>query len=112
MGYGDDLLRTVAEAMRTAARDADLLGRWSGDEFALIGMGAEESITALTERIPRIVGESPVTLGKLPLRVPMGTAIGSSQELVETLVDKALEDLRAAMASAEPEDAPEAAVQA
>lgn len=93
MGYGDDLLRTVAEAIRTAARDADLLGRWSGDEFAVIGMGAEDSIKALSERIPRIIGESPLTLGKTPLRVIIGTAIGSPENHVEVLVEQALVDL-------------------
>ncbi len=96
MGYGDDLLRTVAEAIRTAARDADLLGRWSGDEFALIGMGAEDSVKALSERIPRIIGESPVTLGKAPLCVSIGTAIGTSEDFVEVLVEQALDDLAGA----------------
>jgi len=100
MGYGDDLLRTVAEAIRTAARDADLLGRWSGDEFAVIGMGAEDSIKALSERIPRIIGESPLTLGKTPLRVNIGTAIGSPENHVEVLVEQALDDLRRVAGSA------------
>jgi diguanylate cyclase (GGDEF)-like protein len=104
-GYGDDLLRTVAEAMRTAARDADLLGRWSGDEFALIGMGGEDSIAALAERIPRIIAESPVTLGKTPLRVKMGTAVGTSAEHVEDIVERALADLTDAGAPDETDEA-------
>jgi diguanylate cyclase (GGDEF)-like protein len=104
-GYGDDLLRTVAEAMRTAARDADLLGRWSGDEFALIGMGGEDSIAALAERIPRIIAESPVTLGKTPLRVKMGTAVGTSAEHVEDIVERALADLTGAGAPDETDEA-------
>jgi len=93
MGYGDDLLRAVAAGIRTAARDADLIGRWSGDEFAIMGMGGEQSVAALTERIIRVVGDSPVTLGKPPLRVKVGSAIGSADGLVETLVERAMEAL-------------------
>lgn len=102
MGYGDDLLRAVATAIRTAARDADLLGRWSGNEFALMGMGAEQSVAALTERITKIVAGSPVSLGKPPLRVKIGSAVGTAEGLVETLVEQALAALR---------DAPEAPVE-
>jgi diguanylate cyclase (GGDEF)-like protein len=96
MGYGDDLLRAVAAGIRTAARDADLLGRWSGDEFALMGMGAQQSVEALTERITRAIADSPVALGKPPLRVRIGFATGSADGLVETLVERALAELRGA----------------
>ena len=63
-------------------------------------MGAEDSIKALSERIPRIIGESPLTLGKTPLRVNIGTAIGSPENHVEVLVEQALDDLRRVAGSA------------
>jgi diguanylate cyclase (GGDEF)-like protein len=106
MGYGDDLLRAVAQALRSTARDADLLGRWSGDEFALMGMGAEESIAALTERVTRAIAESTVSLGKPPLRVSIGTAVASADGFVETLVERALRDLESPTETKAPAGAP------
>ena len=72
-------------------------------------MGAEESIAALTERVTRAIAESTVSLGKPPLRVGIGTAIGSPDGLVETLVERALSDLESPVeteASAAGETAP------
>lgn len=100
MGYGDELLRTVAQILRTAARDADLLGRWSGDEFALMGIGADESIAALTRRIKDAIGRSAVSMGKPPLNVSIGTAVSSAEGHVETLVERAMYNLRHSAAGA------------
>ncbi|MBI1352507.1 MAG: diguanylate cyclase [Actinomycetales bacterium] len=37
--FGDGVLVTVANALRTAARTGDLVGRWGGDEFIVVGVG-------------------------------------------------------------------------
>lgn len=91
-GYGDDLLRAVAAAVRASARDADLLGRWGGDEFILTGAGAMESIYALTTRIEKNVAALTVSLGKPPLTVTIGSAIGDPKEDFSQLVARALAD--------------------
>lgn len=91
-GYGDDLLRAVAAAVRSSARDADLLGRWGGDEFILTGAGAMDSIYALTTRIEKNIGALTVSLGKAPLSVSIGSAIGDPKEDFSALVARALAD--------------------
>ena len=50
---GDQLLRQVAERLRHATREGDLLVRLSGDEFVLIGMGidGQQEATLVAQRI-------------------------------------------------------------
>jgi diguanylate cyclase (GGDEF)-like protein len=66
---GDDLLRTVAAAMRAHFRSEDLLARLGGDEFAAImpGMTAQDARTrleSLRDKIREAMGQRhwPVTL--------------------------------------------------
>jgi diguanylate cyclase (GGDEF)-like protein/PAS domain S-box-containing protein len=48
---GDDLLVQVADRLRNAVRDGDLVGRLGGDEFAVVVPGGLEEATGLAERI-------------------------------------------------------------
>jgi diguanylate cyclase (GGDEF)-like protein/PAS domain S-box-containing protein len=48
---GDLLLVEVADRLRTAVRDRDLVGRLGGDEFAVLVAAGLEEATALAERI-------------------------------------------------------------
>jgi diguanylate cyclase (GGDEF)-like protein/PAS domain S-box-containing protein len=48
---GDRLLTDVAERLRAAARDHDLVTRLGGDEFALVVPGAADEAAALAERL-------------------------------------------------------------
>ena len=99
-GYGDDLLRATADVMKSSSRDSDLLGRWSGDEFVLVGVGAEASVEALTTRIVHNIAESAVAVGKRPLRVSIGTAIGSPQDSIDSFINTAMAKLEEAAATA------------
>ena len=92
-GYGDDLLRATADVIKSSSRDSDLLGRWSGDEFVLVGIGAEASIDALTARIVSNISESAVAVGKRPLCVSTGTAIGSPQDSLDRFINTAMAEL-------------------
>lgn len=98
-GYGDDLLSTTAELIKASSRDSDLLGRWSGSEFVLMGVGAEASIEALSVRIAHSVAESPVAVGKWPLRVSIGTAIGTPQDSLDSFINTAMAELEKAAAT-------------
>jgi diguanylate cyclase (GGDEF)-like protein len=49
---GDDVLKAVAAAMRTACRDSDLLGRYGGEEFAVLLRGIPPAhVAAAVERL-------------------------------------------------------------
>ncbi len=49
---GDETLKAVAAAMRTACRDSDLLGRYGGEEFAVLLRGIPpEHMAAAAERL-------------------------------------------------------------
>jgi len=70
---GDALLRTVAEVVRGAVRAYDQVGRWGGDEFALLLPDTDEP----TAR--RVVGRALGALGRAPL--PGGSFASASAGL-------------------------------
>ena len=55
---GDGVIRAFAEACRSAVRDADLVGRYGGEEFALLldGVDAEEGVR-IADRINAALAE-------------------------------------------------------
>lgn len=48
---GDRLLVAVAAALQRVARETDLVCRWGGDEFLLVGAGARPDPAGLTRRV-------------------------------------------------------------
>ncbi|KAA6459250.1 EAL domain-containing protein [Acidobacteria bacterium AB60] len=66
----DALLVSVAGRMKHVLRDADTLGRLSGDEFVAIlpDLGSPEAATAALDRLLQAVGE-PYIIGEQELRV-------------------------------------------
>ena len=58
---GDAALRLVATALRSIFREADIVARWSGDEFvALMVDGSEEAAQLITSRLDAaIAAQSP-----------------------------------------------------
>lgn len=61
---GDDVLKAVAEAMRHACRDSDTLGRYGGEEFAVLleGVGRDHALAA-AERLRQAIAEVKVPCG-------------------------------------------------
>lgn len=66
---GDRVILTVARALREAARSRDVLVRWGGDEFAVLGVGdsdaAERMETSIAQRVAALnplAGEWPGTV--------------------------------------------------
>ncbi|WP_035687038.1 EAL domain-containing protein [Bradyrhizobium sp. Cp5.3] len=75
-GAGDLLLRQVAQRLKSALRESDVLARLGGDEFAIIQEGCEDQRVCSTElaaRIAKLVAEPFLLPGH---RVEIGTSIG------------------------------------
>lgn len=62
---GDEALKAVAAAMRAVCREGDLLGRYGGEEFAVLlrGIGPEHAVAA-AERLRRAVAGVKLTHGE------------------------------------------------
>ncbi len=72
---GDKVLRRVADTLRASLRGHDVIGRYGGEEFALLMPGADTAAAlAGTERARLAVGERPIQAG--PLRIPITVSAG------------------------------------
>ncbi|HEY6013312.1 MAG TPA: diguanylate cyclase [Candidatus Limnocylindrales bacterium] len=75
---GDAVLRRVAQAIRNAVRDGDVVVRYGGEEFVVIAPGTDEEVAVeIAERIRNAViraGEVPVDGRLVPVTTSAGVA--------------------------------------
>lgn len=74
---GNAALKLVAEALRRTLRDTDLAARWSGDEFAVLVLGADAAaLQVVAQRIRHAVYATTLDTGARHLRcsVSIGAA--------------------------------------
>jgi diguanylate cyclase (GGDEF)-like protein len=73
--FGDLVLKAVAERLRTAVRDTDVVARWGGDEFVVLLPGIEDGtgVRAVAERIGSSLAAKPVVRD-----VSISAAIGAA----------------------------------
>jgi diguanylate cyclase (GGDEF)-like protein len=73
---GDEVIRTVARRLRDTVVEGDVLGRYGGEEFAVVTTQATMPAVELAERLHRAVSGSPVTTdaGLLPVTISVGLA--------------------------------------
>jgi diguanylate cyclase (GGDEF)-like protein len=74
---GDEVLHTVAERLKNALRQTDLLGRYGGEEFVvLLSETGPELARTVAERLRKSIADEPiVTSGPIiPLTVSIGVA--------------------------------------
>jgi len=93
---GDDVLVRVAEILRGATRDGDVLARVGGEEFALILRDTSLTrATAMVERLRHLIAEAqPEAAGiRHRLSVSIGTALGRSGQPSNALFTAADEAL-------------------
>ena len=91
--FGDRVLREVTETIAANIRQADILGRYGGEEFAVIMPGADPSTAVkVAERVRLAVSRSPISpphASPVPVRVSIGAATSpggptTAQELLHT----------------------------
>lgn len=71
---GDTVLVAVAEAVRGTVREADLVGRWGGDEFIVVGLGDPLPPDELEARLLQRFVDSGLDLTQWPGTVSTGSA--------------------------------------
>ena len=90
---GDSVLQGVAQTLRADLREADLAGRWGGEEFVLVlpETAAEEAFK-LVERLRRTIAAQELTPGRT-ITMSFGLAAagpGDSLHSLQTRADEAL----------------------
>ncbi len=90
---GDELLVLVAERLKMASRDSDVIGRLGGDEFLIVlrDLPSAEQAMQVADRISMILcGSFELSCGTAELRVSIGVACAEAGELsAEELVKRA-----------------------
>ena len=91
---GDLVLRAIAERCVSSLRSADMIGRYGGEEFAVLlpMTQAGPALTALAERIRRTVAGDPIQTASGPIAVTVSIGIASLDPAVaslEALLDRA-----------------------
>jgi diguanylate cyclase (GGDEF)-like protein len=78
---GDQVLRALADRCRAALRSIDVLGRYGGEEFAIMLPGTQRHNGAmiLAERIRQQVAQEPVQTDAGPVRVTVSVGVAGME---------------------------------
>lgn len=71
---GDEVIRTVAQRLRRHTRDIDILGRYGGEEFALVVSGVTD-VTDVAEQLRAAVVATPITTATVLLSVTVSVGV-------------------------------------
>ena len=84
---GDEVIATVAQRLAATARTTDVLGRYGGEEFAIVLPDTgEEGSMVLAERLRASIGEHPIETeaGALRVTVSVGVAQLAADDMAVT----------------------------
>ncbi len=94
--FGDEVIVAVAEAMRAATRGTDVVARWGGDRFCVVGPGPGMAPLELERRVREgVVVATEVSPEVWPVRVSAGGAMLAPWDsgTLETLLGKADQEM-------------------
>ncbi|HEX8874993.1 MAG TPA: GGDEF domain-containing protein [Nitrosospira sp.] len=89
---GDLVLRHVAERIRAAVRDLDVIGRFGGEEFVIVMANASrETASGIAERIREDISRAPFHVKgfDIPVTISLGVAMLRQEECRESLLERA-----------------------
>lgn len=89
---GDAVLRMVARTLAHDVREADVVGRWGGEEFLLlVGTTNEAALAMTTERLRSLVAACELDRDPEPVRVTLslGATMAQPGDTAETLLRRA-----------------------
>jgi diguanylate cyclase (GGDEF)-like protein len=86
---GDEVIKVVATRLRESTRDGDVVGRYGGEEFALVTPETGAGAIRLAERLRAAICDRPVQTeaGALTVTISVGVAHveGGEQDLTDLL---------------------------
>jgi diguanylate cyclase (GGDEF)-like protein len=92
--FGDEILQGVATAIRSTVRAGDLVARWGGDEFVVVGIGTEADNSEFAARLGRSIRWGGLDLNRWCGTVSVGRASGLlDAATVEEFVTRADADM-------------------
>lgn len=77
--FGDQVIRVVADGVRSSMRASDIVGRWGGDEFIVLGIGEPTPLTQFLERLDAQFAESGIDRALWPGGVSLGAAVAAPE---------------------------------
>lgn len=77
---GDDVIRAVAQRINSTLGSGDLLGRYGGEEFALVVHAPLAQAVELAERLRNVIAESPVATASGPVNVTASVGVAEIAE--------------------------------
>ncbi len=103
---GDIALKSVATIIKKSARESDIACRWGGEEFLILVPDTNiEELINFSQRIRKIIENTPIIVGDSGLRFNLTTSFGvalsnkENCEYVEEIIDEADQKLYKAKAS-------------